>query len=89
MSYEIEGPQTDRFIAALRSGDKRVAEEAADILELLVNQMQAHSPNMSGEMSYRLRGSGWPMTHCKGFGQLDALRNVLAEIKREREGGAE
>lgn len=89
MRDEIEGPKTDLFIAALRSGDKRVAEEAADILELLFNQMQGHSPHMSGEMGYRFRGSGWPMTHCRGFGELDAIRNVLAEIKREQEGGAE
>lgn len=60
-------------------------DEAADLLEAFFEQMQLHSPQMNGQHSWRLRGSGWPMTHCKGPTREDAMRAMVAEIKRERE----
>ena len=61
------------------------AEEAADMLEFFLGQMQMHNPDMGGSHHYRFRSGGWPMTHCKGPTAGDAARAAAMEIKRERE----
>ena len=59
-------------------------QEAADMLEFFFGQMQMHSPKMDGQHSYRLRGSGWPMTHCVGPNAEDAVKSAIREIQRSR-----
>lgn len=58
-------------------------DAAADLLEFFFGQMQATSPTMDGNSHYRFR-SGWPMSFCVGHTALDAARNAVAELKRER-----
>jgi hypothetical protein len=54
--------------------------DAADMLELFFGQMQAHRSQMSGTVHWRLRGSGWPMTHCTGNSREAAIRAVIADM---------
>jgi hypothetical protein len=46
--------------------------------------MQMHSPKMNGQHSYRFRSGGWPMTHCVGPSEEDAVRSATQEIQRSR-----
>ena len=59
---------------------------AADLLEFFLSQMQATSVYMNGQHVWRLRSSGWPMTHCVGPTAEQAALNAVAEIRRERAG---
>lgn len=59
---------------------------AADLLEFFLSQMQATSVYMNGQHVWRLRSSGWPMTHCVGPTSEQAALNAVAEIKRDRAG---
>lgn len=68
----------------VQSNRDRLMQEAADMLEFFFGQMQMHSPKMDGQHSYRLRGSGWPMTHCVGPSAEDAVKSAIREIKRSR-----
>jgi hypothetical protein len=68
----------------VQSNRDRLMQEAADMLEFFFGQMQMHSPKMDGQHSYRLRGGGWPMTHCVGPSAEDAVKSAIREIKRSR-----
>lgn len=68
-------------------GDEHVTcpvDEAVDILEFFFNQMQAYSPTMDGNCRYRFRSESRPMQYCVGNTPLEAARNAVAELKRER-----
>lgn len=58
-------------------------DEAADMLEFFFGRLQSHNLTMGGNCNYRFR-SGWPMQYCVGQDPLEAVRNAVAEIKRER-----
>ena len=62
----------------------RLMQQAADILEFLLSQLQMCSPDMGGNHSYRFRSSGWPMTHAKGRTAEAAILNAIKEIARSR-----
>ena len=64
--------------------DDSVIDEAADMLEQLLDQFQMHSPDMGGQHRYRFRNGGWPMNHMRGPNCESALMAVLAEVARER-----
>jgi hypothetical protein len=68
----------------IQSQQDALMQEAADMLEFFFGQMQMHSPKMDGQHSYRLRGSGWPMTHCVGSNAEDAVKSAMREIQRSR-----
>ena len=59
--------------------------EREELLQFLLGEMQMHSPSMDGQHSYRMRTSGWPWTHCKGPNAVEAIKNAIADVKREQE----
>jgi len=59
-------------------------EDAADMLEFFMAQMQCPSIQMNGKHRFIFRSSGWPMTHCVGPNAEEAVMNVIKEIRRER-----
>lgn len=61
-----------------------LTNEAADLLEAFFEQMRCEGAYMNGQHQWRLH-NGWPMTHCKGPTKEDAMRAMVAKIKRERE----
>lgn len=63
---------------------RQACDEAADMLQFFFGQLQMHSPKMNGQHSYRFRGSGWPMTHCRGPNAEDAVRAAVQEVARSR-----
>lgn len=58
-------------------------DEAADMLEFFFSRLQADNLKMGGGYNYRFR-SGWPMQYCVGKDPLEAVRNAVAELKREQ-----
>ena len=79
------------IVARLRDYDQchdGTVDEAADMLEFFLGQMQMHSPRMNGQHSYRFRG-GWPMTHCVGQTPEDGIKAAIQEVKREQAGKAD
>ena len=73
-------------------GDPAGKLEVAEVVErvramaeesrFFYGQLQAHSPKMSGECSYRFRSS-WPMNHCKGISPRKAVAAAIEEMKRD------
>jgi hypothetical protein len=70
-----------RDYAECHDGD---VDEAADMLEFFLNQMQAHDVKMDGQHRYRFVSGGWPMTHCVGPNAEDAVKSAMREIQRSR-----
>jgi len=70
-----------RDYAECHDGD---VDEAADMLEFFLNQMQAHDVKMNGQHRYRFVSGGWPMTHCVGPNAEDAVKSAIREIQRSR-----
>ena len=64
--------------------DADLLTDVADLLELLMDQMQITSAIMSGQHHWRLRTSGWPMQHLRGPNHEAALTNLLNEYRKER-----
>jgi hypothetical protein len=89
MTTEKTPPSTsvDSIVVRLRNyaechdGD---VDEAADMLEFFLNQMQAHDVKMDGQHRYRFVSGGWPMTHCVGPNAEDAVKSAIREIQRSR-----
>jgi hypothetical protein len=63
--------------------------EAADMLEIFLSQMRTTSLHMDGQHYYHLRASGWPMTHAIGPSAEDAMRAVVAEVRRSKNEGVQ
>jgi len=70
-----------RNYAECHDGD---VDEAADMLEFFLNQMQSHDVKMDGQHRYRFVSGGWPMTHCVGPNAEDAVKSAIREIQRYR-----
>jgi len=63
---------------------KTDVDEAADMLEFFLGQMQAHCVKMDGQHKYRFESGGWPMTHCIGPNAEAAAQSAVREIQRSR-----
>ena len=58
--------------------------QAADMLEFLLNQFHIASCKMDGRHSWRF-AHGWPMTHCVGRTPEEAVREAMTEVDRSKE----
>jgi hypothetical protein len=63
------------------SHEDQLMQQAADMLEFFFNQMQMCSPKMDGGHLWRLQNA-WPMTHCIGPTEEEAVRAAMAEVAR-------
>lgn len=61
----------------------RLMQEAADMLEFFLGQLQLTDCKMNSNHGWRFR-HGWPMTHCVGATPEDAAREAIREIERSR-----
>ena len=80
----VDAASMHPIVMRLREQEDDLLQEAADMLEFFFGQMQMHSPKMNGQHSYRFRSGGWPMTHCVGPSEEDAVRSATQEIQRSR-----
>jgi hypothetical protein len=62
-------------------------DEAADMLEVMLGQLQISSPQMSGQHYYRFASGGWPMTHCRGPSSEQAVTAMAREVMRHAKRG--
>lgn len=54
------------------------------MLDVLLSQLKATNVHMSGRHHYRLHHGGWPMTHAIGSTPEEAMRYVVAEVRRSQ-----
>lgn len=61
----------------------RLMQEAANMLEFFIGQLQLTDCKMDSNHGWRFR-HGWPMTHCVGATPEDAAKAAIREIERSR-----
>lgn len=54
------------------------------MLDLLLSQLKATNVHMSGKHHHRLHHGGWPMNHAIGSTPEEAMRAVVAEVRRSQ-----
>lgn len=54
------------------------------MLDVLLSQLKSTNVHMSGRHHYRLHHGGWPMTHAIGSTPEEAMRYVVAEVRRSQ-----
>ena len=59
-------------------------EEAMEMLDFFVRQLQITAPDISGGHSYRFRNGGYPMQFMVGRSRLLAVRAAVEKVKRDR-----